>query len=215
MKTTHVLMLIDASGSMQRHRDDTIGSFNAYLDTLAADGGKYAITVALFSSREFYHVHARSLAAGNPKLRLDDDSYRTMGMTALYDATGRTITEFIDSHEELAPEDRVVMVTLTDGAENNSVVWSHTTVKPLIKGLEAGGQWDFLYLAQGFDGWSNALNMGYQANSYVGTVSVDTLNTMKAAADATRDVSRTGMRTNTAAGYLSEHTDQIRPEPQN
>lgn len=214
MKTTHVLMLIDASGSMAPHRNDTIGSFDTFLGSLIGDGDNYSITVALFSSREFYHVHARGLEAGNNNLRLDTDSYRTMGMTALYDATGRTITEFIDSHQELDPEDRVIMVTVTDGAENHSGTWRKETLKPLIQQLETGGQWQFMYLAQGLDGWDDARDMGYQANSYVGTVSVDTDSSMKAAAAVTRDVSRTGMRTNTAAGYLAEHTDQIRPATQ-
>lgn len=215
---THVLFIIDASGSMAPYRDDTIGAFDGFLNTLTADSGiDYLITVALFSSREFYKLHAHELAPNDPKLRLDADSYQTRGLTALLDATGHTLTTFIDTHNKLGDHETVQVVSITDGAENNSINWTHESVASLINALRRGGKFQFTYLAQGFDGWRQASRSGYRADDYVGTRSIDTESTTglyNTAGEVIKTRSR-GMRTNTsevAARHLA--ADNLRTPEQ-
>ena len=43
--TTVVSFLLDETGSMQAIKDDTVGGFNAYLDTLQADGADIVCTL--------------------------------------------------------------------------------------------------------------------------------------------------------------------------
>lgn len=168
---THVVMVVDASGSMRPYTDDTIGGFNSVIDDLMADTEQeYRITAILFSGPEFYHVHAIN-AAPDDKVKLNRYSYRTMSNTALLDATGRTITEF-QRRIKLDKNDKVVVYSITDGEENASKEYSFEIIRRMIDDLEATGQWQFNYLSQGVDGWKNAKRSGYKPSSYVGTQTV-------------------------------------------
>ena len=50
--TTVVSFLLDETGSMQAIKDDTVGGFNAYLDTLQADGTDIVFNLVSFNSHE-------------------------------------------------------------------------------------------------------------------------------------------------------------------
>ena len=50
--TTVVSFLLDETGSMQAIKDDTVGGFNAYLDTLQTDGANIVCNLVSFNSHE-------------------------------------------------------------------------------------------------------------------------------------------------------------------
>lgn len=195
---TYVLMLIDASGSMAPFASDTIGGANQFLDDLAADGCRYEVTIALFSDRDYYRIHAVG-DPSDPNLRLDRKSYITQSYTALYDATGVTISNFIDTHNELGEGDKVIMVTITDGEENRSAEWTDRTLRPLIRNLENSGRWTFRYLQTGFDGWRQAERMGYNRHS-----TVSTANTNSASVAATYTVASRAARSYAGGQSVSD-----------
>lgn len=168
---THIIHIIDASGSMYSYIDDTIGGYNAYLANLAGDGNEYTITTFLFSSPHYFNqLCLRTPLESAP--RLDRDIYQAKGYTALLDATGDAISGFRQDFV-LPDEEQVLVVSTTDGHENASTRFSLHAIKELITGLEATGRWKFVYLAQGVDNWQGARDMGYNSNSYVGTQVVD------------------------------------------
>lgn len=166
---THVLMIVDASGSMTPYIDDTIGGYNRIIDDLIADKEKdYRVTTVLFSNNERYKV-LFSNKIPNEFVKLTTDDYRTAGTTALLDATGRAVTDFRDS-VELGVEDLVLVYTTTDGHENASSEWTTEGIKDMIRSLESTGRWKFSFLSQGVENWDNSARMmGYSRDSYVGT----------------------------------------------
>lgn len=189
--TIHTLMIVDASGSMTPFRQDTIGGFNGYIDELAKDtANKYTVTAVLFANPTFFRVHAAGIEVHGGLIgaaKLDEVSYTPMGMTALLDATGKAITEF-EQVVQLAEGDKVVVVSITDGEENASREYSFEAIASLIEDRKAKG-WEFVFLAQGFDGWQQASRMGYAARDYGGTRTMHTnsvTGTYRAAAATTR-----------------------------
>lgn len=87
------------------------------------------------------------------------------GMTALYDAVGRLIT---DVGAELAgrPENErpgtVIVVVLTDGHENSSREWTHEAVRALITQQQELYSWIFLFLGANMDAVETGSRMGFR-----------------------------------------------------
>lgn len=182
LPTTHVLLVIDRSGSMHKVADDVRGGYNAYLDSLIRDlNVQYRVTVALFSGEcpEDYRllVSGRDPAAAP---RLDEHNYQPGGMTALLDAVGRTIDEF-ERSTDLAEGDRVLLVVQTDGRENRSREYSQGEIKSMIQKREATGIWGAIFMGAGPDTWQQAGGMGFSS-----TVSYDTEGTRDSYAGMTR-----------------------------
>jgi hypothetical protein len=160
---THVLMVIDMSGSMDHLASDVRGGFNAYLDTLRRDsdemGNVYRVTVTLFHNDIVSHAIDRPLDQVD---RLDEDNYTPGLMTALYDAIGRTLGGFKAKHGDLAEGERAVLVIQTDGLENSSREFSKAAIRKSIEDREATGQWTCIYMGAGPTAWAvgDSLGMG-------------------------------------------------------
>lgn len=151
---THVIMIVDESGSMFQFEDDVIGGFNGYIATLKEDKEyDYYISLTKFDDRVDV-VYTDKLVAEVPNL--DNDTYRPSGMTALYDAIGKTLQSF---KTELPENDRVIVVINTDGAENSSREFNKEAIKQLILERQEKG-WTFLYLGQHLDSFDDAEGIG-------------------------------------------------------
>lgn len=164
---THVLLLVDESGSMAGLANDTRGGFATYLDSLTTDKtAKYRITVGLF------HTEYR-LLANAAKLkdtpRLNEHNYQPAGGTALLDAVGRIITDF-EKDTTLADADRVLLVIMTDGEENSSHEYRLDTIRKMITDRTGGGRWGVIFIGSGIDAWQQAQGLGISRAS---TISVD------------------------------------------
>lgn len=163
--TTHVLMIVDMSGSMEPLADDVRGGFNTYVTDLAKEAGNYRLTACLFDT-EFIPLCTDAALADVP--RLTTRNYVPRAGTALRDAVGKTVHEF-DLRVTLADGDRVLVVIQTDGEENSSREYTWEAIRTLIKDREATGVWSFIYLGAGMDTWAQASQMGVQPGSYVHT----------------------------------------------
>lgn len=75
--------------------------------------------------------------------KLTSDTYFIGGMTALYDAVGKTISEFTDKK-------RVIFFIETDGWENASKEFSADKVRSLVKDKTKAG-WDFNFVGADLD----------------------------------------------------------------
>lgn len=163
--TTHVIMIIDKSGSMYHLSEDVRGGYNSYLDELAKDTEQeYKVTTVLFDHTYKLHGVDKSLAEAP---RLDYLNYQASGYTALLDAIGKALTEF---NAELAEGDRVLVVINTDGQENSSVEFSRKAIKDMIEQREKTGVWSFVYLGQHQDAFTEAESMGINRGN---TVTID------------------------------------------
>lgn len=157
--TTHVLMVVDMSGSMGALAEDVRGGFNEYVAKLRTDDAEYRLTVTLFDT-EFIPLAVDAPLDKVPALT--HANYSPRGMTALMDAVGKTIGEFDAKHGKVRKSERVLMVIQTDGFENSSREYTSERVKALVAEKEATGRWGFIYLGAGPDAWAagNAMGMG-------------------------------------------------------
>lgn len=89
------------------------------------------------------------------------------GMTALYDAIGRSIDYISRLHEQLgsrAPE-KTMFVIMTDGLENASREYSQRLVKYMIRDMEEHHGWNILFTAANIDTQSEAGLLGLAPSS--------------------------------------------------
>jgi hypothetical protein len=159
---THVLIVTDKSGSMATVADDVRGGFNTYLDTLAADGNNYRLTVTLFDTRYTAHAVDAPISAVP---RFDARNYSPGGMTALYDAIGKTLTDFDAKHGPLGEDERALLVIQTDGEENSSREFSQGAVKKMLADREAAGKWGCLFMGAGPEAWRGGHSLGLGATT--------------------------------------------------
>ncbi len=164
-----VAALLDRSGSMSAIADDTRGGFDSFIAKEREQDGDTVVTLAQFDD-VYEMVYSSQPIDTVPPLAL-----QPRGMTALYDAIGRFIT---DVAAELAalPEDRrpssVTVLVMTDGAENSSVEWSNSAVRRLIKQQELNYQWDFVFLGSNIDAVDVGTDLGFapdKSMTYIST----------------------------------------------
>ena len=155
---THVFMITDKSGSMDKLQEDVIGGFNTYIAKLIKDTKHtFSITATLFDTR----VHPYCMAKAPSKVpAMDFRSYMPGGGTALLDAVGFTISNVTYVNKN----DKVLVVIQTDGHENSSRDETYTSIAKKVADREKEG-WEFIYIGQGIDQWDQAQRMG--VNTYV------------------------------------------------
>ncbi len=132
---THITVILDRTGSMQAIRDDTIGGYNAFLDTQRQAPGAPTLTLVQFDSQDPYEiVHQFTPLAGVPKLTRE--TYVPRGGTPLLDAMGRGINDLeqqMASLEDADKPSRVVLVIVTDGQENASREFRRDQIVEMIR----------------------------------------------------------------------------------
>lgn len=138
-KTIHVVSILDRSGSMMGSQQEVIGAYNAFIEDqkkIASDKGvKIKTSLYLFDDR-YEEVYAKVPVAQTPEL--NEETYTIRGMTALYDAVGKTINKFQDKKN-------VIMFIETDGYENSSQEFDQDSLQALVKEKTKGG-WDFNFV---------------------------------------------------------------------
>lgn len=155
---TLIAVLLDRSGSMQSIKSDTEGGFAAYMEQQREVPKRIEVTLAQFDT-DYELVYANRPLAQVPPLLLEP-----RGMTALYDAVGRLITDIGAELADRAEQDRpgtVIVVVLTDGHENSSREWSHAAVKSLITQQQDVWKWNFLFLGANMDAVAIGTEMGF------------------------------------------------------
>jgi hypothetical protein len=153
-----IAVLLDRSGSMESIKSDTEGGFNAFIAEQRNEPLDIRVTLAQFDT-DYDVVYANRPVQHVPPLEL-----QPRGMTALYDAVGKLIT---DVGAELAamPEQerpgRVTVVVLTDGHENSSQEWTHDAVSAAIRRQEHDYSWDFVFLGANIDAVAIGQQLGF------------------------------------------------------
>ena len=133
---THLVAVIDRSGSMGGRVQDVIGGFNTFLAEQKKLPGVAHLTLIQFDDK--YEVnYSRRPIAECPELNAM--TYQPRGSTALYDALGRAI-------REAATDARVLVCVVTDGEENASREVTRDNLKALVE-QKTGAGWQFVYLA--------------------------------------------------------------------
>lgn len=137
---THLIQVLDKSGSMVKGIDITISSYNEMLQVAQkaqqTSGGETTATLVTFGTTAALDYQNVSLDAAVP---LSKENYVPDGYTALYDAIGlaiETATKF-----EKDGDTAFLLQIFTDGGENYSTKFTMPRLKSMIEELNATGKW--------------------------------------------------------------------------
>lgn len=161
---SHLVFLLDRSGSMQSIKSDVIGGFHAFLAEQRATDGECAVTLAQFD--DVYEVVYRGIPLAQvPPLELSP-----RGCTALLDSMGKLIIDTAAEVDALAEEQKpgtVVVAIMTDGHENASVEWQRPAIKALVEQQTNDHGWEFLYMGADQDAVEVGKGLGVKAEQSI------------------------------------------------
>lgn len=161
---SHLVFLLDRSGSMQSIKTDVIGGFHAFLAEQRDADGRCVVTLAQFDDE--YEVVYRAIPLGQvPQLDLSP-----RGCTALLDSMGKLITDTAAEIDALPEDDKpgtVVVAIMTDGLENASVEWQRPAIKSLVEQQTNDHGWAFLYMGADQDAVEVGEGLGVKAEQSV------------------------------------------------
>ncbi len=161
---SHLVVLIDRSGSMADIADDVIGGFNRWLADQQASGDDAVVTLVLFDSINSHEVVADAVPVAEV-IPLDERTFRPRGSTPLLDATEQVISRAREREKRRAhlglPAEAVVIVSITDGHENASRRITVDRLRRKIAKRERRG-WTFVFLSAALDVYGEARSLGYR-----------------------------------------------------
>jgi hypothetical protein len=152
--TTHYLLILDRSGSMQSCWNSTMNALEKQIksiSSLADENPELPIStnVVLFSTdmeRILENADVKQLNA------FKKSTLEPYGGTALLDAVGTSLHRL---KSVMKPDDDAVVVILTDGEENSSTVYSYSEIEKLITRLKETNKWKFTLLGADFDAFKS------------------------------------------------------------
>lgn len=204
---SHIIFILDDSGSMQSCRDSTISGFNEYLQGQKADAEQTGIEtfVSLYKfdgssvKCTINHVNVHEVKP------LDRNSYNPQGGTNLLDAMGGVLMKINEQLSAVKKADResIIITVLTDGEENSSRTFRNDDIKTMVEKAE-GKNWGFMFLGANINAFHAGSALGFNINN---TMQYDTAsmgNTIRAAsAMTTRMKSAYASGMDTSATYAS------------
>ncbi len=156
---TEIIFILDRSGSMQPLEEATISGYNEFLHKQSLEPGEKRVTTVLFD--DSYDVLYRGMPL--EKAKITGEQYFARGMTALYDAVGKTIIDtgarFAKMPESERPSKVIVAIT-TDGAENASREFTQKSIREMIEHQRDKYSWEFVFFGANIDVETTACAMG-------------------------------------------------------
>jgi uncharacterized protein YegL len=154
-KKTIYHFIIDKSGSMAGMQHQAVEGFNVQVKTLQELKQTYPdqdYTVSL----TFFNENVRDIISNGKVEQLvpmNPNTFRPNGSTALLDAIGKSIYQIKSDFGPalLNDEASVVMVIITDGAENSSRFYTYHEIARIIKELDETEKWTFSFLGADLD----------------------------------------------------------------
>lgn len=157
---TEIVFILDRSGSMYGLEKDTIGGYNAFLESQKKLAGKAHMTTVLFDDQYELLYSGRDIQEVKA---LTGREYFTRGSTALLDAIGKTITD-VGQRLKGTPEDqrpsKVLFMITTDGYENASRKYTYKAINDMITMQREKYNWAFIFMGANIDAAQEAVNLG-------------------------------------------------------
>lgn len=168
--TIHILHILDASGSMAGPKfRSAFEGMEEEINSIKADNGGIKHTYSIVEFDEPNRIKTIISKVDVDTLTMKDIVlYNPNGMTALYDAIGKTLSNF-----EVDSKDKVIVKIFTDGAENASNTWKADKLSELIKIKETLG-WVITFVGTDYDVKNMINRLGISKNntlSYDGSAS--------------------------------------------
>lgn len=146
---------------------ETISGFNTFLADQKKVEGEATLTLATFSSNyTLVHDCMPLQKVGD----LTTASYQATGWTALLDAIGMTINATGSKLAAMKEEDRpskVIVVVITDGAENYSKEFTRDKILEMIAHQREKYSWEFVFLGASIEQVQESVNLGITASNSI------------------------------------------------
>lgn len=156
---THLVVVIDASGSMSSRRGDVIEDTNKLLADIDPS---VRVTIVQFDSRDPQVVTVDNVPAGEVT-SLTAEDYEPNAGTPLYDAVGIAIGSTVGKVREYevltGNTPQVVFAIISDGEENSSERYTAEDVRRLIERHQKEG-WTVQFLGLGIDAFAEGARLG-------------------------------------------------------
>lgn len=162
---THIIFVVDRSGSMGSIAEDMIGGYNEFIRKQKELPNECFVSFYQFD--DVYETVFERVKLQDVK-DLDNKTYSPRGSTALYDAMIKTIDEYGQYLSNLKDEDRperILFVTITDGFENASNNRDIKAVRDRVKHQREKYDWDFVFLGSNIDAWDTGGSIGVAAGA--------------------------------------------------
>jgi uncharacterized protein YegL len=150
-KITHIVSVLDRSGSMKHLVDEVIGSFNNFVEEQKKLDGKAELTLVVFDENYEVIYDRVDIQKVEP---LTTEQYYARGMTALNDAIGNTIETF-------KKKKNVIFLVQTDGHENSSHKFTNSDIKKLVEDKQSKG-WEFVFFGANIDAFAEGNCRGFK-----------------------------------------------------
>lgn len=160
---THIVVLLDGSGSMASCSRKTIESFNEYMAEQQKQPGRCTVTLVVFNDYYLPTYQATDIRYLDP---LTYQTYQPDGCTALYDSMGQLMTEtflYLNNFDEDERPGKILFLTITDGEENASDPKKGFTLDNLstnVRLYENNHGWEFIFLGADIDAFRSGGQMG-------------------------------------------------------
>lgn len=152
----HVLMVLDSSGSMSHLRRNVVDTFNARIKDIKDNAKKFGqetyVSLVTFANNvkiEFWDVPAEKVK------EITDYNYLPGGSTSLLDAVGISVERLLREKDSrgpskghlrlYTPDESFLVMTITDGQENNSVFFKPERLTELILDCQKTDRWTFAF----------------------------------------------------------------------
>ena len=202
---TYLSLIVDRSGSMASVAGEMNGAIKAFLDNQDRQPGRLRVDVTTFDDI------IKLKADGIPAAEIRHPLIKPRGATALYDAMGSAIqhlgAKLADTPEEARPGTVIVLV-VTDGAENASVEWTGEKVRALVEQQTTVYGWQFVFLGANIDSRTVGGNLGFAPDS---TMDWDANADGVAAALGALDAYSSSARAGAPAAFTAEQRDASAP----
>lgn len=163
---TYYHLILDKSGSMNSHYNETLEGLNEKLLSIQNIQKRNPeipiyVSLTLFSDSPelvFENVPANEL---QPLTKTD---YVLDGMTGLLDAVGTVVNrmEYLLNRQIRENNANAMVVIFTDGMENASRMYTYDQVGAKIKALEESNRWSFAFVGADMDAWSAARRLNFE-----------------------------------------------------
>jgi hypothetical protein len=198
---TELISILDASGSMDRLRFETVNGYNSFIDKQRELPGQCRVSLTTFTglvTPVYSGVDIKEVAALSPA------DYMPTGYTALNDGIGATLER---EGKRIALQQwakAVIVCIVTDGAENASRFYRLNQVRAMLEHAQLFG-WQINYLATHVDAFATGAAYGVRQNSIssyqaseIGT------RTLYAGITASAVATRSGVQGQSLAAYVKD-----------
>lgn len=174
---THIVYLIDESGSMQPLKENTQKNYSNFIREQKQISGECTFSLYRIQNTENFLIpftlnHVCNIGEIRTKFEATPASilsvseeilYMPNGSTPLLDTIGKAIDEtgkYLSNLKEENRPSKVIFIIDTDGGENSSVEYDHEKIRKMIQHQQDVYSWSFLFFGANQDSFTVGSNLG-------------------------------------------------------